>query len=344
MNPKFARPLFATRRAWSPIRRVGLAAALMLGSSAVRAATPVADAASVAPAPLVDQPLAPAVADVPGAQPSPQHTWVPGHWRWRDGAYLWEAGRWEIPPAPHLTWISPQWLQQGNGYVLKAGYWSEAAPPANPPASAPVAATPPPAFLPPAPNPVAVAPQPPLPAQPPGPEVFTTEAPPAPHSEVMPARPSSDHVWVAGYWTLNSGRYQWNAGRWEVPPRANMVWVSPRWEPRGNRYVFVNGYWSDPSVAMPAAPPPAVVYSAPPQSQQQVVIVSGPPPPRPEMIYPPPGPGFVWVNGFWLWRAGRYHWVEGHYERPPRGMRYWNEPRWERRGGNYFMIQGHWGR
>lgn len=71
-----------------------------------------------------------------------------------------------------------------------------------------------------------------------------SQAPPAPQPEAIPARPSSDHVWVPGSWTWRNNRYEWMAGHWEVPARANATWVAPRWEKEGGAYRFYEGYWN----------------------------------------------------------------------------------------------------
>jgi hypothetical protein len=71
------------------------------------------------------------------------------------------------------------------------------------------------------------------------------QAPPAPQPpEAIPAQPSSQHVWVAGYWTWQNNRYAWMAGHWEVPPYANAKWTNPRWEPEGNAFRFYEGSWN----------------------------------------------------------------------------------------------------
>ena len=51
--------------------------------------------------------------------------------------------------------------------------------------------------------------------------------------------------------------------------------------------------------------------------------------------------GYVWVNGNWDWRDGRYVWVGGRYEPERRGHR-WREPRWEVRDGAYIRVDGGW--
>ena len=69
------------------------------------------------------------------------------------------------------------------------------------------------------------------------------QAPPVAQQEVPTARPSSSHVWVAGYWRWWNNRYEWTAGHWEVPPRTGAVWVPPRWQQEGSNWRFYEGYW-----------------------------------------------------------------------------------------------------
>jgi hypothetical protein len=46
-----------------------------------------------------------------------------------------------------------------------------------------------------------------------------------------------------------------------------------------------------------------------------------PPPPPPPYAYRErgmaPGPGYVWVDGYWALRGNRWHWMSGHWVRPP---------------------------
>jgi len=74
-----------------------------------------------------------------------------------------------------------------------------------------------------------------------------------------------------------------------------------------------------------------------------VYYAPGPPPPvRAEAFGAAPGPGFVWINGYWGWRGGRYDWVGGRWDRPPRPRAVWVAPRWERRGERYRFYEGRW--
>ena len=68
--------------------------------------------------------------------------------------------------------------------------------------------------------------------------------PPAKPSEVIPRRPTNEAVWVSGYWIYNSnGRYEWEPGRWEIPPPRCNAFVPPHWARQGNGYVYTQGYW-----------------------------------------------------------------------------------------------------
>ncbi len=50
-----------------------------------------------------------------------------------------------------------------------------------------------------------------------------------------------------------------------------------------------------------------------------------PPPPPPPYAYRArgmaPGPGYVWVDGYWVSRGHRWHWVSGHWAPPPHARR-----------------------
>lgn len=74
-------------------------------------------------------------------------------------------------------------------------------------------------------------------------------------------------------------------------------------------------------------------------------VVVGPPPPP---LYGPvgyaPGPGYVWTDGFYDLRGGRWVWVGGRWARPPRPNYVWVKPYWEQRGRAYRFHQGHWRR
>ncbi len=77
------------------------------------------------------------------------------------------------------------------------------------------------------------------------------------------------------------------------------------------------------------------------------IRVNVPPPPlRAEVVVVQPGPGYVWVPGYWDWDAprGEYLWIAGAWTRPPHRHAVWVGPRWERRGRESFFLRGHWRR
>ena len=74
--------------------------------------------------------------------------------------------------------------------------------------------------------------------------------------------------------------------------------------------------------------------------------VDAPPPPPPrEVIVTSPGPGYVWLDGYYDGSPGHYRWVRGHWDRPPHGReraRYY-APHWDRdHNGHYHRVEGGW--
>lgn len=194
-----------------------------------------------------------------------------------------------------------------------------------------------------------------VPVAPTLPDAATIKEPlqPAASQEIIEERPSYQHVWIAGHWKWQDGRYAWIAGRWEVPPRPNLDWVEPRWEKRGNGYVLAGGYWFDDGIpnnnASPAPTPVTTVQGTPvaqpasPAPQPNTIsLPDAPPPPQREYIVEQPSPYHVWVGGYWGFRGGRRVWVGGHWDLPPRTNVVWVEPRWERRGNVYVFVDGYW--
>ncbi len=78
--------------------------------------------------------------------------------------------------------------------------------------------------------------------------VETVSAPPpmpvAPQvQEVVVAAPSSEAVWVPGYWSYRGRGYVWVSGHWEMPPPHHRSYVVGHWERRGHRTYWVESYW-----------------------------------------------------------------------------------------------------
>jgi hypothetical protein len=74
----------------------------------------------------------------------------------------------------------------------------------------------------------------------------------------------------------------------------------------------------------------------------RVFVRVGPPPPLVEAVAVAPGPGFVWVPGFYRWDGVQYVWVPGRYERPPRPRARWVPPHWERGRRGWYVVAGRW--
>ena len=87
------------------------------------------------------------------------------------------------------------------------------------------------------------------------------------------------------------------------------------------------------------ARPAPVVYAAP---AGEVYVDAAPPAPIVETVGIAPGPGFVWVGGYYHWYGNRWGWVRGGYVRPPRVGAVWIGPRYEFRGSRRVYIRGYW--
>jgi hypothetical protein len=86
------------------------------------------------------------------------------------------------------------------------------------------------------------------------------------------------------------------------------------------------------------------VYQAPPEPRQEVVVQPPPMPAPPrEVVAIRPAREAMWVDGYYLYVGrGRYEWVPGHWEVPPRGYRTYVRPGWQRQGNSYVYIRGYW--
>ena len=63
-------------------------------------------------------------------------------------------------------------------------------------------------------------------------------------------------------------------------------------------------------------------------------------PERPYYMRPSsPGPAYVWIEGDWVARGGRYYWREGHWAHT---RRVWVTGAWESRGNGWYLRRGHW--
>src|SRR2546425_2322857 len=72
-------------------------------------------------------------------------------------------------------------------------------------------------------------------------------------------------------------------------------------------------------------------------------VRTAPPPPRAYgIVGVAPGPGYVWIDGFWDWRGGNWRWMNGYWGRRPRPRAVWVRPYWEPHGRGYRFHRGYW--
>jgi hypothetical protein len=89
-------------------------------------------------------------------------------------------------------------------------------------------------------------------------------------------------------------------------------------------------------VATPAAP-----------ARVAVGIAVGAPPPAPLAVAPvgvAPGPGYIWIDGYWDWVNGGWVWVPGRWVLPPAHRAVWIGPVYRRDHDRYRYFRGHWDR
>jgi len=68
-----------------------------------------------------------------------------------------------------------------------------------------------------------------------------------------------------------------------------------------------------------------------------------PPALRVETVGVAPGPGYVWITGYWGWVGGRHEWVPGYWEHPHPGF-VWVPHTWVHVSGGWRLREGYWRR
>ncbi len=69
------------------------------------------------------------------------------------------------------------------------------------------------------------------------------------------------------------------------------------------------------------------------------IRIGPPPPPRVVRVLPrTPGPGYVWIDGYWYAEGRRWRWHDGYWTRPPFAGARWIAPRHD--GREFFG--GYW--
>ena len=85
------------------------------------------------------------------------------------------------------------------------------------------------------------------------------------------------------------------------------------------------------TLATSACGPPVYAYRAPP-----------PPPPMLGVEGYAPGPGYVWIDGFYDLRGSTWVWSRGKWDRPPHPRAVWVRAYWEPHGHSYRFHRGYW--
>ena len=55
-----------------------------------------------------------------------------------------------------------------------------------------------------------------------------------------------------------------------------------------------------------------------------------------------PSPRHLWVSGEYVWRSGRYEYVEGYWAEPPMRRHFWVEGHWKNTRRGWVWVAGHW--
>ena len=81
-----------------------------------------------------------------------------------------------------------------------------------------------------------------------------------------------------------------------------------------------------------------------PASAQVVISVAIAPPDIPVYEQPPiPGPGYMWIPGYWAYGPVGYYWVPGTWVLPPTIGLLWTPGYWGWANGLYIWHAGYWG-
>lgn len=92
----------------------------------------------------------------------------------------------------------------------------------------------------------------------------------------------------------------------------------------------VVNYMINTQSAADAAPATTTVvrYAPPPQPVETVTVYA-------------PGPGYMWVDGEWIWN-GEWIWMAGHWGYPPHPQAVWIRGGWDRGSRGWSRSPGHW--
>lgn len=161
----------------------------------------------------------------------------------------------------------------------------------------------------------------------PSPGYLIPRRPPIPLDEVPPdVYPvvSGNVTWIPGYWAWDDDRgdFLWVSGLWRnVPP--GRQYVPGYWLELTTGFQWVSGFWiRDDVETVQYLPQPPESLERGPQGQ-------------------PPGPGYVWVPGIWLWRDVGYLWRPGYWA-PIQPDWVWVPDHYVWAPSGYIFVDGYW--
>ncbi|MEO6053107.1 MAG: YXWGXW repeat-containing protein [Chthoniobacterales bacterium] len=90
--------------------------------------------------------------------------------------------------------------------------------------------------------------------------------------------------------------------------------------------------------------PPPAQGGPPPQNGggSEYVVNEDMPPTQYEQRPNAPGPGLVWVAGYWSWNGTRWNWVRGRWIEAPRIGSQWVAPQYYVTNGQRYWRPGYW--
>lgn len=81
---------------------------------------------------------------------------------------------------------------------------------------------------------------------------------------------------------------------------------------------------------------------APPPPPGAVYVARRPPRDRDEVIGVRPGPGHIWMRGYWRWEHDDYAWTPGRWAVAERGFHDWAPGRWRHERRGWYYVEGRW--
>lgn len=153
--------------------------------------------------------------------------------------------------------------------------------------------------------------------------IIVYSAPPAPRYESIPA-PRSGYVWAPGYWNYDGSRHTWVAGHWEAA-RNGYQYRKPEWTRDDGAWRLNRGGWQQ--AAGFTQGDIRMTRIAPPRLRAERAKV--------------PGPGYLWMPGYWNWTGSRHVWVRGAFLKERPGFEF-VQPRWIERNGMWYLEPARW--